>query len=199
MKKNIIAVGVVAFFILNTVAFALVGGMTFVDQNKFADWNSSAIDHLQKEGIVKGYGDGSFKPDNNVTRAEMAVMMDRMYARLVGKMGKTLENYEDLKNLAFTDNGMGKNTAKIALAMGMSHLSETKFDPNAKENKVNCDKLTGKNIPINYEIYECASLPTSIYYVHEFGNVVVPEGDGGTVDLNSWYGPFEPSAWFLND
>lgn len=186
-------VGVVAFFILNSVAFALVGGMNFADQSKFADWNRSAINHLQEEGIVKGYSDGEFKPENSVTRAEMAVMMDRMYDKLVGKMSKVTMSYEELKDVTFTDT-YDQNTAKVTLAMGMAHVREAS-QPDLK--KDDCTKLTGKNIPENYEVYSCGGLFTN-YYAHEYGKTGVPESAGETTTLNSWYGPFDASVWYNN-
>lgn len=39
---------------------------------------SVAVQNLQKTGIVEGYNDGTYRPGNNVNRAEMAVMLDRM-------------------------------------------------------------------------------------------------------------------------
>lgn len=186
-------VGVVAFFILNSVAFAVVGGLNFTDQSKFADWNSTAIEHMKNEGIIKGYNDGEFKPDNNVTRGEMAVMMDRMYDRLVGKMSKVTMSYEELKDVSFTDS-YDQGTAKVALAMGMAHVRETS-QPDLK--KDDCTKLTGKNIPVNYEVYSCGALFAN-YYAHEYGTTGVPESAGETTTLNSWFGPFEPSVWYMN-
>ncbi|MBI4734361.1 MAG: S-layer homology domain-containing protein, partial [Rubrobacteridae bacterium] len=38
-------------------------------------WAAAYIESAVELGIVKGYVDGSFRPDNNVTRAEMAKMV----------------------------------------------------------------------------------------------------------------------------
>jgi murein DD-endopeptidase MepM/ murein hydrolase activator NlpD len=40
-------------------------------------WAAKAIDELSEKGIIKGYEDGTFKPDAPVTRAEVAVMISR--------------------------------------------------------------------------------------------------------------------------
>lgn len=40
-------------------------------------WAYEAINKLAELGIVNGYEDGSFKPDEAVTRAELATMLDR--------------------------------------------------------------------------------------------------------------------------
>jgi murein DD-endopeptidase MepM/ murein hydrolase activator NlpD len=40
-------------------------------------WAAKAIDELSEKGIIKGYEDGTFKPERPVTRAEVAVMISR--------------------------------------------------------------------------------------------------------------------------
>lgn len=41
-------------------------------------WAESAIRRVIKRGIMVGYTDGSFQPDKPVTRAELAVILDRL-------------------------------------------------------------------------------------------------------------------------
>jgi len=50
---------------------------TPVTSGNFSDisetsWEYAAVSALQKKGIINGYNDGTFKPSNNVTRAEFA-------------------------------------------------------------------------------------------------------------------------------
>ena len=64
--------------------------------NDFTDvtidrWSNKAISSLAKEGYVKGYEDGSFRPEQYITRAEFATMATR-YAML-----------EQNKDLSFVD------------------------------------------------------------------------------------------------
>lgn len=56
----------------------------FTDEGSFDPWFKSAVNKMQNEGIMTGYPDGSFKPMNDVNRAELAVMFDR-FATLMGK------------------------------------------------------------------------------------------------------------------
>lgn len=44
------------------------------------DWYASAAQAAAAAGLVTGYEDGTFRPDNNMTREEMAVMLDRAMA-----------------------------------------------------------------------------------------------------------------------
>ncbi|MGP1441676.1 MAG: S-layer homology domain-containing protein [Anaerovoracaceae bacterium] len=41
-------------------------------------WGADSIARAAKSGIIKGYEDGSFRPDNNVTRAEFVTMLWRL-------------------------------------------------------------------------------------------------------------------------
>lgn len=49
--------------------------LSFSDHKSIPDWARSAIVAAQKAGIINGYKDGSFGPQRNITRAEMAVMI----------------------------------------------------------------------------------------------------------------------------
>jgi hypothetical protein len=43
-------------------------------------WAEAWIEQLKEEGITSGHPDGSYRPENNVTRAEMAVFLVRAFA-----------------------------------------------------------------------------------------------------------------------
>ena len=47
--------------------------VNFNDNNQ--EWATRFINSMSAKGIIKGYGEGSFKPENNVTRAEFVTMM----------------------------------------------------------------------------------------------------------------------------
>ena len=44
---------------------------------KMTDWYYSAVSTMSEHGMIDGYNDGSFKPDNNITRAELVTMLTR--------------------------------------------------------------------------------------------------------------------------
>jgi hypothetical protein len=48
-------------------------------------WAREDIDWAKDKGIVKGYPDGSFHPDEPITRAEAVVMLRRLYKLLGGE------------------------------------------------------------------------------------------------------------------
>ena len=44
-------------------------------------WAKSTIDEVYRCGIIKGYSDGTFKPNNSISRAEAVTMLNRMLYR----------------------------------------------------------------------------------------------------------------------
>jgi len=63
---------------------AVGAGETFSDVTNSAVYYYDAVIWANKNAIVKGYTDGTFKPDRSVTREEMAVFMHR-YASYKGR------------------------------------------------------------------------------------------------------------------
>ncbi|MCD9026436.1 InlB B-repeat-containing protein [Cohnella silvisoli] len=49
--------------------------LTFADTAKIGAWAQKAVAQAVQAGIIHGYQDGSFRPDAEITRAEMAVMI----------------------------------------------------------------------------------------------------------------------------
>ncbi|HPP44090.1 MAG TPA: S-layer homology domain-containing protein, partial [Caldisericia bacterium] len=75
MFKKVLAVMLVLLLLVGFGAW----GSVFA-QAKFPDvpesyWAYKEINKLVELGILKGYPDGTFKPGNNVTRAEFATMV----------------------------------------------------------------------------------------------------------------------------
>lgn len=51
--------------------------LVFTDNDQIGAWAKQAVAGTVEAGIVSGYEDGSFRPNAQITRAEMAVMMAR--------------------------------------------------------------------------------------------------------------------------
>ena len=81
MKKiiSLVVLGVLAGSI--STVFALSTLFSDVSANS---WYSSAVSSLAEKGIIKGYEDNTFRPENNVNRAELAVMLDRLINYIEG-------------------------------------------------------------------------------------------------------------------
>lgn len=52
----------------------------FTDQSGISDWAVEAVKAAREKGIIGGYEDGSFRPQQQVTRAEMAVIVEKLLA-----------------------------------------------------------------------------------------------------------------------
>ncbi len=55
------------------------GETKIVATNSGAHWAQSSIDRWTGSGVVKGYSDGLFHPNEKVTRAELATIINRMF------------------------------------------------------------------------------------------------------------------------
>ncbi|MFC4769170.1 S-layer homology domain-containing protein [Effusibacillus consociatus] len=72
MKKKVL----VLTLALSTVGSAAVASNYFTDVPSDA-WYHTAVNALKDWGITSGYPDGTFKPENNITRGEVASMIYR--------------------------------------------------------------------------------------------------------------------------
>ncbi len=88
--KKVIALVCVFAMVLTTVAF----GATYTDVAEDSAYYE-AVETLNKLGIVTGYEDGTYKPEDGVTRAEMAALIARIQG--YGETAKAPAN------TAFTD------------------------------------------------------------------------------------------------
>ena len=76
MKKN---------FVVKLILAMLLGvsATVFSAANPFSDvpaghWAYNSVAKLAAEGVIEGYGDGTFRGDRNITRYEMATLLARM-------------------------------------------------------------------------------------------------------------------------
>lgn len=87
------------------VSNAVVVGMVFLSGNStfanFSDinghWAESNIKQFLNNGYIKGYQDGTFKPNNSITRAEFVIVVNNA---LGFKQGKSI-NFKDVKSGAW--------------------------------------------------------------------------------------------------
>lgn len=95
---------------------AITGKASFSDIS-MKDWSYSYIGYLEKYNIIDGYDDGTFRPNNAVTRAEFVAMAVRYYGLFseVKKNNYTV-NYTDIKTThwAYSDIAYAKNVGWIS-------------------------------------------------------------------------------------
>ena len=66
-----------------------VSANAFTDDKSISDDYAEAVAVLNGMGVFKGYEDGSFKPEGNITRAEVATIIYRIYTADVAKNDKS--------------------------------------------------------------------------------------------------------------
>ncbi|MGB4439139.1 MAG: S-layer homology domain-containing protein [Sedimentibacter sp.] len=54
------------------------GADKFNDEDNISSWAKEAVGAASEAGFISGYNDGSFKPSNNLTRAEAITMLDNV-------------------------------------------------------------------------------------------------------------------------
>ena len=116
---------VLALVLAFACAFTMFAGATFTDQADIKVENE-VVDTLIELGVINGYTDGSFKPNDTVTRAEMAKMI---YVLRTGNSDASAYNND---KTSFTDvNGhWAAGFIKYCQSVGIiAGQSATKFAP----------------------------------------------------------------------
>ena len=89
----------------------------FIDVDSEA-WYSNAINSLSKLGIINGYGDGSFRPQREITREEMITILIKAYYYTQEK-----EILDQIEALQFKDSdeisGWAVESVKAAYKLGL--------------------------------------------------------------------------------
>ena len=115
--------------LVSALATALVVGAastTFAAANPFSDvprdhWAYDAVTQLASDGVIEGYGDGTFRGDRNITRYEMAQMVAKAMAKsdkLNAKEQATIrrlaaEFSDELNNLGARVENLERNADKV--------------------------------------------------------------------------------------
>lgn len=85
--------------------------------NPFADvtadhWAYDAVSGLAREGIIEGYGDGTFKGDSNITRYEMAQLVAKaMHSDLNGEQKQVVDKLAQEFSAELRQ--LGENVAEV--------------------------------------------------------------------------------------
>lgn len=67
-----------ASIISNILKISGDGNLDFADKDSIGDWAKSSVDALNDNNIMGGYEDNTFRPNNNMTRAEAVVTLSRL-------------------------------------------------------------------------------------------------------------------------
>ena len=59
----------------------------FTDGNRFANYSKGYVKAAVEHGLIAGYSDGTFRPEENITRGAMAILLYRALGNLVNESG----------------------------------------------------------------------------------------------------------------
>ena len=153
MKKTMVA----------ALAAALTIGAastTFAAANPFSDvprdhWAYDAVTQLAADGVIEGYGDGTYRGDRNITRYEMAQMVAKAMAKdnlsssdraLVDRLAA--EFADELNNLGVRVSNLERN-ADMVKWNGVLEYTYTNL--RAKEDGVQQPRETDNNLLLRLE------------------------------------------------
>ena len=119
---------VLALVLAFACAFTMFAGAAFTDQADINDVNAEAVNTLVALGVIDGYEDGSFRPDDTVTRVEMAKMI---YTIRTGRSDASAYN-DDATSFTDITSHWARGYIKYCQSMGIiAGKSTTSFDPDA--------------------------------------------------------------------
>lgn len=93
MKKTIISLALSISLAFSSASALAASG--FTDLTEFHAWAEPQIEEMTTLGIIKGYTDGSFRPDRAITKTESLVLVSRA-------AGFVAEDYDTFKSAALT-------------------------------------------------------------------------------------------------
>lgn len=93
MKRNKVLSLVLATVILSS-SVALAANFTDLGNH----WAKPAVDKLVGENVISGYGDGTFRPNNPITREESATLIAKFADPGMSGAGYTGYKFKDVKN-----------------------------------------------------------------------------------------------------
>ena len=117
--------------------------VTFSDI-KINEWYTDGVKWAATHGLVKGYEDGSYKPNALVTRQELAVIIDRFLKEHGIEMAEIDEAlYNDIESLLAWSKDSVVRMAKIGLVKGQT---DTMYYPNSEFTRAELAVLLDKII-----------------------------------------------------
>ncbi|SFE12020.1 S-layer homology domain-containing protein [Paenibacillus algorifonticola] len=63
--------------------------LTFIDAAEISSWAQKAVVQAVQSGLIKGNEDGAFRPHDEITRAEMALILANASGKSTGEYGSS--------------------------------------------------------------------------------------------------------------
>ena len=190
-------------------AFAMSPPFHFKDEATFADWFGPSAIEMNQIGVIHGLPDGSFGGEKDLTRAEMAVMLDRFNDHIDVKMDMKIKDYVKdymeknsikndvssyniyklLRNMEkYEDDEMDYKSEIILAESGLMKSNVVPFDVNDSEA---VQEDVSAILPAGYKVYnDLTATGTIKYYLNYKATESCTLGSDLTCEIDNWYGPF---------
>ena len=146
MKKTLVSA-------LTTALVVGAASTTFAAANPFSDvpadhWAYDAVSQLAADGVIEGYGDTTFRGNQNITRYEMAQMIAKAMAKsdvsaadkaLIDKLAA--EFSDELNNLGVRVSNLERNADKVKWNGEARYTYTSTRDKSKEDSKSNDDEL----------------------------------------------------------
>ena len=177
--KNLKKVLALVLVVATLMSFATVASAAFTDADKVS--KTEAVDVMSELGVIKGYTDGSFRPEGDVTRAEMAKMVTIM-----------ISGGEDVGNLytganTFSDctSHWAKGYIAYANKMGIvAGVGGGKFNPNGSVTGAQAAKMMLVALGYKSDIEQYTGSQWSVNVLADARSAGILEGLDG-VNMNA--------------
>ena len=172
------------------VTFSLLTSPLILRASEFSDVsstykNSNAIDYLQEAGVINGYSDGTFKPENSVNRAELLKIL------IEGKGINTDESKHKNCFSDVTEEWFAKYICYAKEQGWVSGYADGTFKPAQTVNKVEVIKMLvnsqGYEIPESVTAFMFADIDNLAWYA----SYVWVAKNKGLLEEEDWFYPEE--------
>ena len=191
MKKTLVSA-------LTTALVVGAASTTFAAANPFSDvpadhWAYDAVSQLAADGVIEGYGDTTFRGNQNITRYEMAQMIAKAMAKTdVSAADKALidklaaEFSDELNNLGVRVSNLERNADMVKWNGKAEYTYKSNRDKDASEKK-NDDQLLLRLEPtaeVNANWHVKARLDASTDLAKDSDDSDAKTAHGGTQDTD---------------
>ena len=95
-----------AFLLSVLGVFSVAQAATFIDEADFPTWAEDAIESVKEHKIMTGFGDGSFRPNQNLTRAEAVTLLLRAKTDITNNYNG-VPRFPDVQDGAWYEDAVG--------------------------------------------------------------------------------------------
>lgn len=198
MKKTSL-VAILTICLILAFSFGIVAQEAPTFKDTEGHWSLDAVETVYSYGIIKGYEDNTFRPSNKVTRAEFAVMLDRLLALDKGSLKAA-----EAAKLPFVDVPANhyayEAIANLYDAGIIKGITATTFDPKAYIMRQDAAVLIARADEVDEDLNLALDTKKNIAQFNDVGAISKYAVDGMTFAyqagiLNGYNGNIAPKAF----